>query len=330
MVNIIWNRRKALNLRRMRVEAQLWKRFVCGSDGIDCSVVCYLPGKAPMSRIPKIIPPRSRVRLIRADGQPPALREDVGRQFRVDYYSRKDGLDCIWLVNEDGEYEQTTDRKFLLKYFDIEHLSREGSLFGRGRPRLGKIRAPSSLERLNGRSSVEAYEGAKEIVLEDDPRLVSSVVRTLLQGKRALNRAAAAYALNLRHGKAAIPALERTVANRREHPKVRGQAAESLAHNHRPESHRILRENLNDVSKDVRFWCAYSLAEMCDEEALIPLRELAQSDHRSVRGFWSVSREAKAAIRRIQKEIKEYGRQRKACLFCSKVRALPYSRKSHA
>ena len=263
-----------------------------------------------MGRLPKIIPPRSRVRLIRADGQPPAWREDVGRQFRVGYYSPKDGLECIRLVNEDGEYEQTTDRKFLLKYFDIEHLSQERSLFGRGRRRLGKIRVPSSLERLNGRSSVEAYEGAKEIVMKDDPRLVSSVVKTLLQGKRVLNRAAAAYALNLTHGKAAIPALERTVANRQEHPKVRGQTAESLAHN--------------------RFWCAYSLAEMADEEALIPLKELAQSDHRSVRGFWSVSREAKAAIRRIQKEIKEYGRRRKACLFCSKVRARAYSRKSHA
>lgn len=41
------------------------------------------------------------------------------------YYNPKDGLDCIWLVNEDGEYEQTADRKFLLKYFDIERLSRE-------------------------------------------------------------------------------------------------------------------------------------------------------------------------------------------------------------
>lgn len=283
-----------------------------------------------MGRIPKIIPPRSRVRLIRADGQPPAWRGDVGRQFRVGYYNPKDGLDCIWLVNEDGEYEQTTGRKSLLKFFDIEHLSQERSLLGRGRPRLGRMRVPSPLERLNGRSSVEAYEGAKEIVLKDDPRLVSSVVKTLLRGKRVFNRTAAAYALYLVHGKAAIPALERTVANRQEHPKVRGQAAESLAHNHRPESHRVLRENLNDVSKEVRFWCAYALAQMADEDALIPLKELAQSDHRPVRGFWSVSREAKAAICTIRKERKKRGRRRNACLFCSKVRARPYSRKSHA
>jgi HEAT repeat protein len=151
--------------------------------------------------------------------------------------------------------------------------------------------------------------------------VLRSIINTLLRGPRVLNRAAAAYALTLTHGKAAIPVLERSVANKREHPKVRGQAAECLAHNYRPKSHRILRENLNDSSKEVRFWCAYSLAEMADEEALMPLKGLAEHDHRVVRGFWSVSREAKAAIRIIRREMKERGRRRKPCLFCSKARA---------
>lgn len=177
---------------------------------------------------------------------------------------------------------------------------------------------------------MEAYEGAKWIWQKDDPGTVPSVIRTLLRGQRVFNRTAAAYALNLTHGKAAIPALERTVANKREHPEVRGQAAESLAHNHRPKSHRILRENLNDASKDVRFWCAYPLAQMADEDALVPLKKLARDDHRVVRGFWSVSREANAAIRRIQKEMRERGKRRKPCLFCAKARARADSRKSRA
>ena len=283
-----------------------------------------------MRRIPRIIPPRSRVRLVRADDRTPNWKKDIGRQFRVGYYSRKDGLDCIWLVNEEGEYEQTTDRKFLFKYFDVEHWSGEKNFYGRGKRRLQRIRIPGPLQRLNGRSSVEAYEGAKEIWRKDDPGMLPSVINTLLHGERVLNRAAAAYALNLTHGKVAIPALERTVGNKREHPKVRGQAAESLAHNHRPESHRILRENLNDVSKEVRFWCAYALAQMADEEALIPLKELAESDHRVVRGFWSVSREANSAIRTIRKAIRERGRRRKPCLFCSKMRAKSGSGKLNA
>jgi len=283
-----------------------------------------------MHKIPQIIPPRSRVRLIRVDDQAPVWKKQVGRQFRVGYYDPKDGLNCIWLVNEDGEYEQTTDRKFLLKYFDIEYLSEERSFFGRGRRRLRRIRVPSPLERLSARSSVEAYEGAKEIWQRDDPGMLPSVINTLLHGQRVLNRTAAAYALNLVHGKAAIPALEKVVANKREHPKVRGQAAESLAHNHRPESHRILRENLNDASKEVRFWCAYSLAQMADEEALIPLRKLAGYDDRIVRGFWSVSREANAAIRTIRKEMRQRGRRRRPCLFCSKMRTGSNSRRSRS
>jgi len=239
-------------------------------------------------------------------------------------------LDCIWLVNENGTYEQTTDLAFLLKYFDLEHLSQEKNFYGRGKRRLRKIHIPTPLERLNGRSSIEAYEAAKEILQKDDPKVVRPVINVLLHGQRVLNRAAAAYALNLTHGNAAVLALEKTVANKREHPKVRGQAAESLAHNHRAKSHDILRVNLNDPSKEVRFWCAYSLAQMADEDALAPLKRLAEEDHRVIKGFWSVSKEARWAIREIRKRLTERKRRRKPCLFCSKMRTNRPYRIAHA
>ncbi len=76
---------------------------------------------------------------MKADRQSPTWRKDVGRRFRVGYYSRKDGLDCIWLVNEGGEYEQTTDRESLLKYFEIERLSHEKNFYGVGKRRLAKL-----------------------------------------------------------------------------------------------------------------------------------------------------------------------------------------------
>lgn len=69
-----------------------------------------------------------------------AWRKDVGRRFRIGYYSRKDGLDCVWLVNDDGEYEQTTDREFLLKYFEIERLSDETNFYGTGKGPLAKLK----------------------------------------------------------------------------------------------------------------------------------------------------------------------------------------------
>ena len=97
-----------------------------------------------MKTIPKVLPPRSRVRLVSADKRTRALHKDVGRRFRIGYYSRKDGLDCIWLVNENGEYEQTTDREFLLKYFEIERLSDETNFYGTGKRRLAKLKKVTS------------------------------------------------------------------------------------------------------------------------------------------------------------------------------------------
>jgi HEAT repeat protein len=136
-------------------------------------------------------------------------------------------------------------------------------------------------------------------------------------GKRMMNRIAAAYALNIMRGKGAISALEKAVGNRKEHPKVRGQAAEALANGHRRKSHRVLLQNLSDPSEDVRFWCAFSLAEIGDGEAIPRLRELVEKDHRVVRGFWSVSREAKWAIRQIQSQMRhKSARRSKRCLFC--------------
>ena len=67
------------------------------------------------------------------------------------YYNRKDGLDCNWLVNEGGEYEQTTSRSFLLKYFVIECLSDEMDYYGRKKRRLERIRL---VTRLNCRRSM--------------------------------------------------------------------------------------------------------------------------------------------------------------------------------
>jgi hypothetical protein len=93
-----------------------------------------------MKRIPRIIPPRSRVRLIRADRATRDWQTEIGRQFRVGYYRRQDGLDCIWLVNEKGEYEQTTDREGLLRYFAIERLTDERDYYGVHKRQLGPLR----------------------------------------------------------------------------------------------------------------------------------------------------------------------------------------------
>jgi hypothetical protein len=89
-----------------------------------------LPTKKYSFPVP--IPPRSVVS-VKAVARSPWLNE-VGRLFRIGYYSRQDGLNCIWLVDEHGKYDQTIDHAFLDKFFKIESISKERSLYGRGRP----------------------------------------------------------------------------------------------------------------------------------------------------------------------------------------------------
>lgn len=50
-----------------------------------------------------------------------------------------DGLGCVWLVNEAGEYEQTADQKSIDEDFEIVKWSMETDLFGFNRERLGPI-----------------------------------------------------------------------------------------------------------------------------------------------------------------------------------------------
>src|SRR6266513_2041836 len=91
----------------------------------------------------KTIPPRTVVELVRTDRAVRLWKPNIGRRFRIGYYSRQDGLDCIWLVNDAGEYEQTTNHEFLSKYFKIVKLSKEKDLFGKNRRRLPRLRTSS-------------------------------------------------------------------------------------------------------------------------------------------------------------------------------------------
>lgn len=85
---------------------------------------------------PAPIPPLSVVRVAYKG----SLRFFRKLRVRVGYYSRVDGLDCIWLVNDQGHYEQTVDHEFLYRYFDIIHFTDHRNWYGRGRPKISPIR----------------------------------------------------------------------------------------------------------------------------------------------------------------------------------------------
>ena len=112
----------------------------------------------------------------------------------------------------------------------------------------------------------------------------------------------AAYAMRGIRGVKGTETLESLLSNRSEHPHLRAVVAETLAHRHRPASHAVLLRNVTDPSREVRFWCAFALGQMRERKALPMLRALVEGDHRLVRGWWTVSKEARDAILNISRK----------------------------
>lgn len=77
-----------------------------------------------------VIPPLTVVELVKADLTTPEWKNSLGERYRVGYYNAQDGLNTVWLVDEEGNYIQTTDQNHLLKYFKIVRLSKEDDYFG--------------------------------------------------------------------------------------------------------------------------------------------------------------------------------------------------------
>jgi len=66
--------------------------------------------------------------------------ESLGRTFRVGYYNRQDGLDCVWLVGNAGDYEETVDQAMIRTHFEVVRRSDETDLFGTDRPAIGPVK----------------------------------------------------------------------------------------------------------------------------------------------------------------------------------------------
>jgi hypothetical protein len=93
------------------------------------------------------IPPQSVVRLSATSYARRHWPEKIGSVFRIGYYGRTDGLDCIWLVDDQGEYAETIDHAFLFRWYDIITVSAERNLYGARKPKLLPVRFAEGLGR---------------------------------------------------------------------------------------------------------------------------------------------------------------------------------------
>lgn len=55
--------------------------------------------------------PKSKIKLIKLWPYARKKKHELGEVWRVGYYSKKDGLNVIWLVNENGEYNWTIRKR---------------------------------------------------------------------------------------------------------------------------------------------------------------------------------------------------------------------------
>lgn len=85
----------------------------------------------------EIIPPLSVVKLIRVTEDEPAWNGHAGRIFRIGYYNPQDGLDFVWLVDNEREYCEAVDQEMIRTHFKILELSSETDLFGVDRAVIG-------------------------------------------------------------------------------------------------------------------------------------------------------------------------------------------------
>ena len=116
----------------------------------------------------KPIPPRSVVGLKKLWPHARKRGHEIGHKRRIGYYSRQDGLDCVWLVDDEGDYGWTTDHKWLYEHFEILELSDETDLFGVRRRRL---KALSTLRKKKPNKAPEPTPGAVT------PRATEGVVK---------------------------------------------------------------------------------------------------------------------------------------------------------
>ena len=83
--------------------------------------------------------PRTVVRLKKLWPYARQQGKEIGQIYRIGYYCRNCGLDTVWLVDKSGGYSWSADNDFIDRYFEVIEISKERSVFGKGKPKIGPL-----------------------------------------------------------------------------------------------------------------------------------------------------------------------------------------------
>jgi HEAT repeat protein len=173
--------------------------------------------------------------------------------------------------------------------------------------RPSQLRRRALLRDLECEDETRRWTAAKELSSFGDPRTRDLLVRMLRDHDDRRARGAAAYTLGFAGYQDAAPVLAGVLSDVDENVEVRAYAAEALGHLLpgapvlAPVRTAILAA-LRDESPEIRFWSAFAAGVLGLQEARRQLAALAETDHRLVRGWWSVAEEAEWALRLLDGE----------------------------
>ena len=68
---------------------------------------------------PSIVPPLTVVQVTNVTANESNWKDYEGRVFRIGYYRKDDGLDCVWLVDDEGVYLEAVDQEMIRTHFKI-------------------------------------------------------------------------------------------------------------------------------------------------------------------------------------------------------------------
>jgi len=144
------------------------------------------------------------------------------------------------------------------------------------------------------------WEAGKALAKIGGARVAKTFARQLRRRNDEERRIVAAWGSGALGTRNAVSPLVKVLGDKRESPRLRSEAAEALGYvsDRRAVPH-LIRATFDD-SVQVRFWAAFALGQIADPRALPRLRRLASSDHSSLSGWHTVSKEAAFAIRQLR------------------------------
>jgi HEAT repeat protein len=156
------------------------------------------------------------------------------------------------------------------------------------------------------RRKVMIWDQAQSLIQAGDTSAVPRLIRDLRTSRDCERRLAAAYTLGFLNDRRAAKPLIHVISNRRISPRLRGQAAEALGYLFTFRTDRLafstLLKQLEDPSPEVRLWSVFAIGQMGARKAISALTKISQEDKANLPGWWSIAKEAKAAIRQIRKQ----------------------------